>query len=761
MSAASIHPPVDDRDPVHGRPDWRRILAVFWVTSMVEAFGVSQIFAFMPQYLTEMGVPAADRLAVHRPVQLAHLRGRPAARPALGRVGRQVHPQGGHRPQRGRRGGRARSRSPSAASRGSSRCSLLLVGFQLGNTGVMLAAIRDVVPRRRVGAAIGLFGASSAIGFALGPVVGGLLVDGAGLTLSGVFLVSAALSSLTVVLVALTREVRPDVVPTGPTLRLAFGALRGVITDPTVRRIFVVYFVAFLANQMTRPYNPVLVEDIFGTGAGLASAVGFVAGAASLAGALASPLGGVLGDRVGFRPGAAPRPRPAAPWPWRSRRSHPTLGSLAVAVLAFVAFNGIVGPMVFALLATEVPSERRQRDPQPRVPAAVRRRHRRAGDRRRAVGVDRRRRTVPRRCPGAGRRLDRDLADDARGGVATRGCPGGRDLAIRSRGPPVRRSRRGVNGTVRCICGLAHEPATVGTDAHAEPAAPAATPPPARRTGRAVCDGACQRAVRAGDHRVGRRPLDQPRAAPRGRSRLAGAGVRLPPPRRSRTSRRATSAPSSTRTTTTCSSSSTSRSSTRRPSRLLTAELDLFVGPDFLITLPNEPAAAGRHVRALPRARGAPRERLLEGHRLPALQDRRHLRRRVVPDAAQDGRQARPLEDDIFEGDAPEIVRDLSNAKQEIINFRRVVRPMRAVLRDLERTKQRYLAEDLDIYFDDITDAAERIWDVLENYKEVVEALESTNESVLSHRLNETLQRPHRVQRRAPAAHADREHLRA
>ena len=64
---------------------------------------------------------------------------------------------------------------------------------------------------------------------------------------------------------------------------------------------------------------------------------------------------------------------------------------------------------------------------------------------------------------------------------------------------------------------------------------------------------------------------------------------------------------------------------------------------------------------------------------------------------------------------------------------------MRAVLRDLERTKQRYLADDLDIYFDDITDAAERIWDILENYKEVAEALEDSNESVLSHRLNESL----------------------
>ena len=60
------------------------------------------------------------------------------------------------------------------------------------------------------------------------------------------------------------------------------------------------------------------------------------------------------------------------------------------------------------------------------------------------------------------------------------------------------------------------------------------------------------------------------------------------------------------------------------------------------------------------------------------------------------------------------------------------------MLRDLERTKQRYLQEELEIYFDDISDAAERIWDTLENYKEVVEALESTNESVLSHRLNDS-----------------------
>jgi magnesium transporter len=102
------------------------------------------------------------------------------------------------------------------------------------------------------------------------------------------------------------------------------------------------------------------------------------------------------------------------------------------------------------------------------------------------------------------------------------------------------------------------------------------------------------------------------------------------------------------------------------------------------------------------------------------------------------GNKLERLEEDIFEGRSAEIVRDLSNVKQEIINFRKVVRPQRAALKDLERTK-RYVPEDLEIYFDDINDASERIWDMLENFKEVVEGLESTNESVLSHRLNDAL----------------------
>ena len=103
------------------------------------------------------------------------------------------------------------------------------------------------------------------------------------------------------------------------------------------------------------------------------------------------------------------------------------------------------------------------------------------------------------------------------------------------------------------------------------------------------------------------------------------------------------------------------------------------------------------------------------------------------------GNKLERIEEEIFEGDEGEdVVRDISNAKQEIINFRKIVRPQRVAFRDLERNKARYIAEDLDIYFDDIIDASERGWDMLENFKEVVEGLEATNESAIAHRTNET-----------------------
>jgi magnesium transporter len=174
--------------------------------------------------------------------------------------------------------------------------------------------------------------------------------------------------------------------------------------------------------------------------------------------------------------------------------------------------------------------------------------------------------------------------------------------------------------------------------------------------------------------------------------------------------------------------------------RLNAAELDIVLGPDYLVTMPNVPllpvdrlfnrCAEDEEFRNELFAKGS--GRLL----YEVLDD---LFDYCFPILDKIAHKLDKIEEDIHEVRSEELVRDISNVKQEIISYRKIMKPQRPTLRVLERKVERFLPEDLELYFDDIVDASERIWDVLDNYKEVVEALEDTNESVIAHRHNDVL----------------------
>jgi magnesium transporter len=174
--------------------------------------------------------------------------------------------------------------------------------------------------------------------------------------------------------------------------------------------------------------------------------------------------------------------------------------------------------------------------------------------------------------------------------------------------------------------------------------------------------------------------------------------------------------------------------------RLNAGELDVFIGPDYLVTLPTvELLPVSRLFRRLEQSDDL-RESLFSkgsGRLLYEILD--DLFDYCFPILDKIGTKLDSIEDAIFEGRSEEVVRDISNVKQEIISYRKIIKPERSTLRLLERHVERFLPEELELYFDDIVDAAERIWDILDNYKEVVEALEDTNESVISHRQNDIL----------------------
>ena len=176
--------------------------------------------------------------------------------------------------------------------------------------------------------------------------------------------------------------------------------------------------------------------------------------------------------------------------------------------------------------------------------------------------------------------------------------------------------------------------------------------------------------------------------------------------------------------------------------RLDAGELDVFVGPDYLVTLPNVDLKPVTRLFQRCNENEELRHNLFSrgsGRLLYEVLD--DLYDYCFPILDKIGYKLRQIDEEIDDVTprAKERVRDIHKVKQEIISYRKIVRPQRPTLRQLERQIERFLPEELELYFDDIVDASERIWDNLDNYKEVVEALEDTNESLISHQQNDIL----------------------
>src|ERR1700730_14079817 len=223
----------DTKPSTQNPSGWITLLVLFGIVSMVEAFTVSHVFRFMPLYLATVNVPPAEV-----PAWTGFLNA------AFFLFGLPLVPFWGVWSERyGRIPIIARSAFVEmvvfiglwfAQNRWEAAFALLLVGFQLGNTGVMLTALRAVTPRSRVGLAISMFGVASSLGFALGPATGGWLVDHGVLNLHSLFALDAARSlAAGVILLAFAREGARPPGPSGSATRLAIGALRMALTGRT------------------------------------------------------------------------------------------------------------------------------------------------------------------------------------------------------------------------------------------------------------------------------------------------------------------------------------------------------------------------------------------------------------------------------------------------------------------------------------------------------------------------------------------------
>jgi len=353
-----------------GHPAWRRIVAVYIAVQFAEIFGVSMIYSYLPLALEGTGVPIGD---------IASLTGIAIA--GLFVIGApQVPIWLAIAELRSRRLVIVRSGLIALAALIAFAvadqawqlvAATVALGFWLGNTGVMLATIREVAPASERARVISLFSAAAPMGFAAGPLLAAWLIGGLGLTLAAPIAVAALLNGVLIVanIIAIP-DVRPTVQQRGSVLQVAKRGIVEVLTDPIARAGYLVLMLAIAGERMLRPALPLRIAevsigpDVAGMAEplatpGVAGAVGLLIGLTALVGAVAAPaIAFYAFRRVGIARSAGAA-FAAGAIAAAALAVAPTLPLLAAAVTVIAAVSALLQAAVFTWLAERVAPARR------------------------------------------------------------------------------------------------------------------------------------------------------------------------------------------------------------------------------------------------------------------------------------------------------------------------------------------------------------------------------------------------------------------
>lgn len=174
--------------------------------------------------------------------------------------------------------------------------------------------------------------------------------------------------------------------------------------------------------------------------------------------------------------------------------------------------------------------------------------------------------------------------------------------------------------------------------------------------------------------------------------------------------------------------------------RLLSEEVDIFISKNYIVTLhEGELKPLVRFFHNIAEKEDYREKYMTNGSSILLSEILRRLFDYCFPMLDKIGASLDSIQKELFRNRSIEIVQNISKLKMQIINYRKIVKPLRPVVLSLEKLLKRYIPEDMEIYFEDISDKIEKIWDVLENYKEVIESIQTTHESLTSFGINKLM----------------------
>lgn len=181
---------------------------------------------------------------------------------------------------------------------------------------------------------------------------------------------------------------------------------------------------------------------------------------------------------------------------------------------------------------------------------------------------------------------------------------------------------------------------------------------------------------------------------------------------------------------------------TRKTGRIIKEEVNIFMGQDFFVTLHRgKIPILDRLWNDLESSDTLREEYLQHGTGFFLYELMRHFFEDVFPLVDSIRKELRRMEEVLFESEEEvDLLRDIMNVKRNIISMRSILLPQRTLIATLEHKNKKFVPDELALYFDDILDAIERQWALLDTAKEMIDALQDTHESWLTHKTNAVIQ---------------------
>lgn len=182
----------------------------------------------------------------------------------------------------------------------------------------------------------------------------------------------------------------------------------------------------------------------------------------------------------------------------------------------------------------------------------------------------------------------------------------------------------------------------------------------------------------------------------------------------------------------------------KKTREIITAEIDFFISKDYLVTVHRD-----SHLKSFIELFKNCNENEMEREKILSLPPEKllyeiinQLYRDCSPMMDHITADVDHIEKQIFAGHEKEMVEEISIIRRNITDFRKIMQAHKNVIKKLTYSLQEsplFTIQKTDAYYNNLLDHTKEIWDALENFKERIEALQETNESLITFKLNDIM----------------------